>query len=690
MSESQDQRPHNARRPNPDQPQVSQDTQELVIPPASQIQTMDSEAAVLLIKKSNPGISFAEAERLYNEHFPVALLQTEKPAPEVVLQRPTYDDEPLPAATVIDTNHQHVGTVEQEQTTSPDPVPEKASVNAQQTTVNVTADAPAPSQERPHVHSEVPRREPEPQPVPEPTVKKAADHEDAAPKVPEQQVERQINFGDKQHLAETSALDKDDPNAILLQTSTLLGLSQDPNLIAEDLQSFLRSIKRSPKDGRPLFSSQEEKDRYELIYRALNMTPPRLQDGTPSFSGALEREDTAWEQRVDLGDGGSPAGAISPRDNMHTGAIAALRRVRKSGIPNSVWLPATGIYVGFRAPHERDLCDFDMRLTLETATIGMQTYGLMLSSSSGVYMRHMVEFALQFVTEATIDCEGNDLRTVLLEKVDLADYWLIILGPLQAKFPAGIPWTLLCGEKDCTSEEAVKLNIARCIRFGTGLFTDLQKQLWARQRGTERPMITMAEQEEYVKSHMVDPAAIFDYNQVKVEFGRSSLGRFFDSTERWIEDVNASTTAALAEFGTERERENHMRLTAESRRLTRYAHMVKSITVVEYRDVNGETQPIPLTETNEQKIIEMLEELSSDRLYVGQFENAIAEYIERTRLAVFGYMGKRCPQCGKQHGEKEGMYRGIVTISPDRVFFVLSRVVSEIQKFLLDQYADIG
>ncbi|AWN08951.1 hypothetical protein MLDJOKPK_00127 [Salmonella phage SPAsTU] len=687
MSDIQDQRPSNARRPNPNQPTPSQDAQELVIPPRSQIETMDSEAAVLLIKKSNPGISFARAESLYAEHYSPQLLRAEEP--EVPLQRPTYDDEPLPTAEKVEyAAHAHVEEVTRGTVVDDSPAPVVQQPPAQPAPENVTVASPGPSMEHPHLHAEVPRQEQTT--APEPVARKAADHEDAAPKVPEQTVERQINFGDKQHLAETSALDNDDPNAILLQTSTLLGLSQDPNLIAEELQSFLRSIKRSPKDGRPLFSSQEEKDRYERIYRALNMTPPRLQDGTPSFSGALERDDTAWEQRVDLGDGGSPAGAISPRDNMHTGAIAALRRVRKSGIPNSVWLPATGIYVGFRAPHERDLCDFDMRLTLETATIGMQTYGLMLSSSSGVYMRHMVEFALQFVTEATIDCEGNDLRTVLLEKVDLADYWLIILGPLQAKFPAGIPWTLLCGEKDCTSEEAVKLNIARCIRFGTGLFTDLQKQLWARQRGTERPMITMAEQEEYVKSHPIDPAAIFDYNQVKVEFGRASLGRFFDSTERWIEDVNASTTAALAEFGTERERENHMRLTAESRRLTRYAHMVKSITVVEYRDVNGETQPIPVTETNEQKIIEMLEELSSDRLYVGQFENAIAEYIERTRLAVFGYMGKRCPQCGKQHGEKEGMYRGIVTISPDRVFFVLSRVVSEIQKFLLDQYADIG
>ncbi|MCT7476093.1 hypothetical protein N5V81_14005 [Escherichia coli] len=132
-----------------------------------------------------------------------------------------------------------------------------------------------------------------------------------------------------------------------------------------------------------------------------------------------------------------------------------------------------------------------------------------------------------------------------------------------------------------------------------------------------------------------------------------------------------------------------MRLTAEARRLTRYAHMVKSITVNEQREVNGEMQVIPQTETDTAKIVEMLEELSSDRIYVGQFENAIAEYNERTRLAVFGYMGKRCPACGKTHGEKDGLYRGYCYHQSGQGFF-RARVVSEIQKFLLDQYADIG
>ncbi|AFQ96767.1 hypothetical protein G173_gp222 [Erwinia phage phiEaH2] len=686
MSEPLDQRPSNVRRPNLNQPEVSQDTQELVLPPAAQIQTMDSEDAVMLIKKSNPGFSFARAEQVYNEHYPVQPLQVEEP----VLQRPVYQQEEPPAPPVAPTVAPETPKVPEETAHVTQPA-------GPDTTIFVEP-KPEPKVTHQHVHQSAPVQKettvddkPFTPASPEKQVQHADHEKNAAPQVRPGDSERQVNFGKGVYQPETAELPEDDRDAVLTGLRRLVGPMQDPNLIGKDLQRFFSSVKRSPEDGRLLFESEEQQNRYGLIYAALNMTPPTLHSGVQAFDQALERADTPWEQRVLLPGFDKPAGLISPRNNMHTGPIAALRRRRKTGIPNSVWLPATGIYVGFKAPNEREFCDFDMQLTLETATIGMQTYGLMLSSSSGVYIRHMVEFALQFVTECTLDCEGNDMKTVLLDKIDLADYWLVILGPIQAKFPAGLPWTLICGRDGCEHEESVKLNIARCIRMGTGLYTDLQRNLWAHQRGTDDFLISQAEQAEFVNNHLKDPAAVFEKDGVTVTFGRCSIGEFFDHTESWMADINASTTTALSANGTEREKENHMRLTAETRRLTRYAHMVESISVVEEQEVDGELVQTTQTERDYKKIVVMLEELSPDRLYVSQFEEAMALYNERSRLAVFGYMGQKCSVCGGDHdGEKEGLYRGIVTISPDRVFFELSRVVSEIQKFLLRQYGVTG
>jgi hypothetical protein len=88
--------------------------------------------------------------------------------------------------------------------------------------------------------------------------------------------------------------------------------------------------------------------------------------------------------------------------------------------------------------------------------------------------------------------------------------------------------------------------------------------------------------------------------------------------------------------------------------------------------------------------VEILEDMSSDRVYVLAFENALARYNDLSRMAVLGYMGHACPACQTKEGEEDGPFRGIVTISPDRVFFALSRVVSEIQKVFLQQFGNIG
>lgn len=652
MSDSLDQRPGNGRR------RLQTEPVQVHIPELD-YSTMSADDGIMAIKRANPQLSFAEAEEAYKG------LNVVKEEP--ILQPPTFEEEPLPESLQTElTGHPVIAeVVERKEVVVEERKPEPVWV------------------------AEKTREEYVP-PAPEPQAP-AADHEpEATPAVKEKASTDRINFGDQPVHEEFSELEEDSEAAIMASFRTLIGLCQDPNLVGNDLKKFFSSIPTS-KDGRLLFKSEEQRDLYERLRRALNMTPPRLQNNLQAFDVALSRDDTAWEQRVQLPGMNKPVGLISTRLNQQTGAIAALRRRRKSGIPNWVWLPATGIFVGFRAPLEREICDFDIELALETAKIGMQTYGLMLSASSGVYLSHMIEFALRFVTDCSLDCEGNDMKTVLMDTIDIADYWLLLIGVMQAKFPGGLPWTLICGHEGCGHQEDVRLNLARCIRMGTSLYTDIQRNLWALQRGKDDATITRADQRKFVEEHIKDPSAIFEQDGIIVKFGRSTLGKFFDNTERWIEETNAATTSALAEKGTEREREDHLRLTAEARRLTRYAHMVESITVMEEIYDGEESHEEPIVEKDYDKIVQMLEELSSDRKYVANFEGAIATYNDRSRLAVFGYMGQRCPACGKaDEGEKEGVYRGIVTISPDRVFFELSRVVFEIQRFMRDQFGVTG
>jgi len=644
MSEQLDPRPSVVRRDETPAPE----TASFVMLPDEQLRVLDKGTAVMELLRTNPTFSLIEAGRRYEAW---AAAQAPAPQPEPVAVKPEPVVEPAPVVPP-----------------APAPTPEPEPV----VTAPVTPVAAA------AVNTAVV----DPATVAAQTLIEES-RADAAPQVASVKV-RRTNFGTQPHREEISTLAEDDPHQILIRSDELIG-STVPITGEEDVRRFFASIKRNGK-GQPMFASEAEAERYQTLVTALELTPPNGGNGRPAFDTALEREDTAWTQQLRLPDG-KWVGPVTDRGAGAPGALAALRRRRQSGSPVSVWLPATGIYVGFRAPLEREMCDFDIRLAAETAQIGMQTYGLLLSSMSGVYLRHMVEHSLNFAVETTFDCQGNDIKTALIDIVDLDDYWLLLLGPIIAKFPSGIPWKLIC-PKDCGHERDVRLNLARCIRMADGLFTDLHRSLLARQRGTTNRIISPEDYLAYRNDLPHNPAAVFARPDlgITINFGRSTIGDYLDSTDRWLEEINRSATEALSSNASDYERSQHIRLTAEIRRLTRHAHHIKSITVEE--EVKGEV--VEVVETDPAKIVEILEELSSDRPYVLAFEDALAKYNDLSRLAVLGYMGHPCPHCKTPEGEEDGPFRGIVTISPDRVFFVLSRVVSEIQKVYLQQFANIG
>ncbi|QXO09476.1 hypothetical protein pEaSNUABM11_00052 [Erwinia phage pEa_SNUABM_11] len=491
-----------------------------------------------------------------------------------------------------------------------------------------------------------------------------------------------IRHGSSVQSSEFSELNGDEQDILLLGMGDLLGPMQTVNEMQAAVSRFFASLERDPRNGEPLFRSEKEEQTFKRLQATLTNTPPITPGtGAAAFDMALQREDTVWNQGMQK-DGDKYGGLIAVNSGGK-GALAALRRKRKTGSPASVFLPASGFYVKFRSPHERDFCDFDIALALQTAKIGTNSYGLLMSASSGIYVRNIVEFCLLFAESTTLDIGADDLKTTLIDRIDKDDYWLIIVGMLAAKFPAGIPWGLSCLNPECDHVAEGRLNLARAIRMGSNLITDRQRALYYRQKSDDDNTISYEEQEEYRKGHLPVSASVFEENGVRVEFGRATLGEFFDVTEEWADEINETTTRALTDYATEKDREGHLRVNAESRRLTRYLHMVKSITIDE-----GEGKVSLSTSREEIKI--MLGELSPDRMYVAAFEAAVTKYTELSRLAVFGYMGRRCPECQQEQGEKEGDFRGIVTISPDRLFFGLSRAVSAMQRLWLSQSANIG
>lgn len=478
-------------------------------------------------------------------------------------------------------------------------------------------------------------------------------------------------------LLEFSPVEQSDP-VMLYSDDRLGGWMSHLSDVDKMIVKFMKTLSRDD-EGRILFKTEEEEAIYMQIQRFRGLVAPQYSTNEQAQMGAQKREGVTWSNSLDVGEGVKIN--IQRHPNATKGILGAIYRRNNSGAPVTMWLPATGIYIESEAPHESDICDYDMAQTMETSKVGMSSYGLLLSASSGLYIKHMFNFALRFVTSATVDVGENDLHQTLSVLIDERDYWLVVVNCLIAKFPGGIPWQLSCASHECQHEETVKLNIGRSVRYGNGILTPVQNEMARRQR--TGAMMTLQEVDEYQKAHVDSEISIFKDEEITVKFRHSPVAVFLDTAEEWVADINRATTEALGQYPTENERDKHIRVNAEARRLLRYAHMVEFIAGF---DPDGK----PVSERDPVKIREALSQLSSDRRYVVRFEEAVERFNEGTRLAVFGYMARKCPSCGHMAGEEDGPYRGIVPISPDRLFFVLSRVVYEIQKLLADRFADIG
>lgn len=638
-------------------------------------------AELMAIMEANPDLGIAQARVMLDEQRGLALKEEQENAQPLSQSAPQPQREDIAPSNIT---HQHVHA----EPTPPEPLvvqPLEEQVQPRAPHIPSTpfmeqavkeAQATAPS-------FLPPAEEPTPQTPPQAEPLMPQQEEERVPDYPKTEAPR-IRLGKSLATSEINSIGSEDQDLMLLGLGDLVGPMQSLPEMQKQVNQFFSGLERDPRTNAPLFRSEEEERTFTRLQAVLSNTPPTAPGTrTASFDMAMGRDDTVWNQGIQQ-DGQAYRGLVSVQ-TKGKGALAALRRKRKSGSPSTVFLPASGFCLSFRAPHERDFCDFDIQMALETARVGMNSYGLLMSASSGIYVRNIVEFCLLFVEGCSLELGGDDLKTTLIDRIDKDDYWFIIVGLLAAKFPTGIPWGLSCLNPTCDHVEEGRLNLARAIRMATGLLADEQRQLYYRQRSEDETenTITYEEQTTYRQQHKSVAAAIFEKDGLTVEFGRATLGDFFDVTDEWAQEINDTTTRALTDYATEKDRENHLRVNAESRRLTRYLHMVKSISVDE-----GDGQVSKTTIRSELKT--MLAELSSDRLYVQEFEAAVSKFTEMSRLAVFGYMGKRCPQCQQSQGEADGDFRGIVTISPDRVFFALSRAVSAMQRLWLSQYADIG
>lgn len=604
---------------------------------------------------------------------PVTDLTTEQLEALLAARRQVAEHQPVVEAAELD-NTRVVGSMV---TTADEPVPETqpAAVFYNEQDLDLSLPEITESADQPYVQAEVTKADLQPQPH-QPL--DDAD-EDDVPTISE----RPVRFSRTVPYAPEFSEAREDRNTVLRSAAGMASLSMNLDIAAPLVNKGLEGVEVDRGTGERHYVSAEQEIYSESLSESTATHAPLYSNGAAAQLHAMTREDVTWDQKLILEDGGLLP-MVRDHSSQESSIASKINRYRSGGRPITIFLPVTNLYLSFTAPHERDMCDFDIEFAQQTAAIGASSFGLLMSASSGVYLRAQVEFALRFVSAANIDCGGNDLKTVLLNTIDIADYWLVIIGMLIAKYPQGLPWRIQCPDSECNHEEHTTLNLARCIRPGNGLFTSAQLAQISRQRGK---MVTAIDLADYREARAIPESHVFTHNDgtstISVEWTSCTLGEYFDYVDTWIEQNNALATAALSEHATERQREMFLRTAAETHRLLRHMHNVKAVTFIDPDGVADRTE-------NKTEIHRILSDMSADRQFVMAFENALSLFIEDSRMVVFGYMAKPCPACKKPAGEKDGTYRGLVSLSPDRVFFTVSRVVSEIQRVLAAQFGGIG
>lgn len=456
-----------------------------------------------------------------------------------------------------------------------------------------------------------------------------------------------------------------------------LGNMISPTVAVDYLSEFAQTFpKAKMKDGKPTFATEGDREFAEDYSGAVQFYAPGA-----ICDRMLERDGSNWQNGFNKSDGQS---RVTPQSHAKsgTGASALLRRIRKTGAPITLWLPHTGIYVTFTSPKEADYCDYDIQQTMETAEVGRLTHGLLMNMSSGIYLKGQVEFALRYAVSTSYDCEGNDIAQTLITVIKQQDYGKVISGPTVAKFPGGLPWTFLCPNGDCRDRSEKLLNLSRAMRDDDNALTDYQRKFMEENTRPETVTADMIAkyQAEFRETQSAKFTTKIDDGQITFRFAMTELHDYFVKTTEWVKELSDAANEALAGRATAHERESFMRQRNESRRLTRYAHMVKSILVS--IDDGGET--IEELEESKEGITEMLADLTSDRELVNAFEDAIQQYIIDNTHSLIAYKAHRCGGCGKTQEDAltDGAFRGLVPISPDRIFFALSQQVSMVTSLL--------
>tara|TARA_B100000929_G_scaffold290991_1_gene287093 strand:+ start:1366 stop:2838 length:1473 start_codon:yes stop_codon:yes gene_type:complete len=381
-----------------------------------------------------------------------------------------------------------------------------------------------------------------------------------------------------------------------------------------------------------------------------------------ALSDSVEREDSAWRQKVDSN--GEKLAAGRPRfgnngSNVISGERALMKATNALGLGAVVQIPLwhTGIWVSIKPPSEASLLELERRIGNEKISLGRYTSGMIFSNTSVYTVSYVVNFVLNHVYDASVK---NITQENLKQLIKVTDIPTLVWGMACAIYPNGYKYARPCTTNPAECQHVVKaeLNLTKLFWTDNNALTDWQRRMMSRR--TDK--YSEEDLERYEKEHFRGGATTFELqDNFKVRLQVPTIAQYEASGFAWVDGIVRLLEGSLGVSLKGKERDDYIvdqgRLTA----LQQYSHWVKEIMVDDDSIVDQET------------IESLLGSLSSQEDISKQFFEKVGQFIDGATIALVALPKYDCPACG---GEQEADVHGdrhphLLPIDAVRVFFTL-------------------
>ena len=419
----------------------------------------------------------------------------------------------------------------------------------------------------------------------------------------------------------------------------------------------------------------------EDLTEALAYCPP-LAHGTD----AVNREGASWQQVIQHG--GNYIAPLTAMPKVTAGgevsgdaAVALLKRHSGLGVPMSIELPASCIYLEVNSIPDEDLINFHFAFAADRIRLGRDTAGTLLSARSGVYVERLVRLILSHVTWTNVKNLEGGMVEALIRRIDVSDYALLVNGVMGAQWPDGFPWSIRCHDPACGHEEPRSLSFPRMHYIDRSMLTEKQLDMLVKKSKAINDDELQAYRDEFAN---VESSRIVMEDGIVIELGRTTMAQYFENTSAWVASIESQQNRALTDYATAAEREAFMSSQMQAQAMRRYRHYVKRV-LIPARLPDSDVVDRPLTDddyfivVDPDTITKQMVALSTTDTRSIEFEAAVLRYIEDTTVGLVAYASEPCPVCKKLPiNEKGEEINTLVPMAVDKLFFTVSRLKTQL------------